>query len=240
MDYITPGDSSPRDSSGTHTSPSHSLTTLPTHRPLKCPPKCKCRCHYPAIARLIPHWLAPYIGQVSLSKRLLHPTFSPWSLCNVQTCRGDFQRAATIQWILPPGILHGFLEHTSKDRRIHFSIGAPRIITLNSPISDAVWNGDLQRVRDLFATGKASIWDYTVDGLPMFRVSHRDIPSRSGTLTIRLWDCSMHVDSGRQIEAKSVSKSFVSSSKQELSRFYSRSKSLLCLNTIRVRRHTQL
>ena len=167
---LEPANNSPIDLSSVPHDASHPPTRLRRHRPLKCSPNCQCRCHYPSVTRLVPECLASYVGQLTISKRLLHPTFSPWSLCNVQTCRGDFQRAATIQRIFPPGILHGFLKH-NKDRRIHFSIGAPRIVTSNSPISDAVWNRDLQRVRDLFATGQASIWDYSMNGMPVFYVS---------------------------------------------------------------------
>ena len=149
---------------------SHPPTGLRTRRPLGCPPSCQCRCHYPSVTRLVPKYLAPYIGQLSISKRLLHPTFSSWSLCNVQTCRGDFQQAATIRWVLPFRIFHGFLE-SRNDCCIHFSIGAPRVVRCDSPIMHAVWNGDSQGVRELFATGKASIWDYTINGYPVFVVS---------------------------------------------------------------------
>ena len=134
--------------------------------PLHCLAGCECRCHYPAITKLFPTWLAPYIGQISLSKHLLRSR----PPCNVQTCRGDLQRVATVQWILPPGFLHGFLE-SGKNRRIHFSIGAPRVVSWDSPIVYAVLDGDLQGVRELFATGKASIWDYNMNGLPVFWVS---------------------------------------------------------------------
>ena len=149
---------------------SHPPTKLCTRRPLKCPPNCTCRCHYPSVSQLIPSWLASYVGQVCVSKRLLHPAFSPWSLCSVQTCRGDFQQAMTIRLTLPFRTLQGFLE-SRNDCCIHFSIGAPRVVPWDSPIAVAVSNGDLQSVRNLFATGKASIWDYIIDGLPLLVVS---------------------------------------------------------------------
>ena len=138
--------------------------------PLKCPTKCECRCHYPSVVKVIPSWLASYIGQVSVSKRLFHPTFSPWSLCNVSTCRGDLHRAIILQWDSPLRFLNGLLQY-SKDRRIHFSIGARRIVPYNSPLFKAVWSGDYHTIRDLFATGQASIWDYDINGVPLFSVS---------------------------------------------------------------------
>lgn len=138
--------------------------------PLLCPPKCECRCHYPSVAPLFPACFASLIGQLSISKRLLHPAFSQWSLCNVQSCRGDFQSAMTIRWILPSGLLHGLLQ-SRRDRRIHFCISSPRIVLWDSPIIKAVWYGNLQGVRNLFATGQASIWDYTVNHVPIIQVS---------------------------------------------------------------------
>ena len=163
-------DNRPIDLSGVPYHASHPPTRLRRHRPLKCSPNCQCRCHYPSVTRLVPECLASYVGQLTISKRLLHPTFSPWSLCNVQTCRGDFRQAATVQWVLPFSILQGYLE-SRNDCCIHFSIGAPRVIPWDSPITIAVCEGDLQSVRDLFATGKASIWDYNMSGLPLLVVS---------------------------------------------------------------------
>ena len=135
--------------------------------PLRCPPRCECRCHYPATIRLFPTWLASYTGQISISKCLLHS--SP--PCNVQTCRGDARRASTVQWVLPAGFLQGCLQSSKHPGRIHFLIGAPRIVPFDAPISDAIWNGDFEYLRDLFAKRQASIWDYSVDGMPVFWVS---------------------------------------------------------------------
>ena len=55
-----------------HTTQASPNRPQPNRTP-QCPPRCECRCHYPSIARLIPEWLIPYIGEVSVSKRLLHP-----------------------------------------------------------------------------------------------------------------------------------------------------------------------
>lgn len=149
---------------------SHAPSKLRRRHPPKCLPNCVCRCHHPSVTRLVPNLLASVVGQVSVSKRLLRPTFSPWSLCNVQTCRGDIQRAATVRWVLPFRILHGFLE-SSKPCPIHFAVGAPRTVPRDSPIVNAITNGNLQAVRNLFATGKASVWDYDMNGLPLIAVS---------------------------------------------------------------------
>ena len=147
--------------------------------PLLCLPKCECRCHYPSIIRLLPVWLAFYTGQISVSKHLLR---SPLP-CNVQTCRRDAKRAYTVQWILPAGFLQGCLQSSKHSGRIHFLMGAPRIVPFNAPIYYAILDGNFECVRDLFATGQASIWDYSVVDLPIFWVSQ--IFSRSHYPLIR-------------------------------------------------------
>ena len=165
-------DSAPVDLPNASSDTSRLPTKLRTRQPLKCLPNCECRCHYPSISRLIPGWLAPYTGQVSISKRLLHPTFlSRLSLCDVQTCRGDLRRSMSLRWNSPLGLLHGSLQYIARDRQINFSLGAPRTVSWGSPILNTIFDGDLQGVRDLFATGKASIWDYTINGSPVFWVS---------------------------------------------------------------------
>ncbi|KAI0825996.1 hypothetical protein BC629DRAFT_1586856 [Irpex lacteus] len=115
---------------------------------------------------LIPGQLASYIGQISVSKRLLRAPWATCSVCNVQTCRGDVRRAMTINWILPPSFLSGYLQ-SSRHRRIQVSTGAPRTIPWNAPILDTVWDADIQRVRSLFALGQASIWDHDPVGSPV-------------------------------------------------------------------------
>ena len=139
---------------------------------LRCLPDCTCRCHLPLVDQLVPVWLAPYIGQLSVSRRLLYPFWSSSNLCNVQTCRGDLQRAVTVQWSLPFGLLNirGSLQYF-QGSQIQLSISAPRTVPFGSPIINAVWHGDARAVHDLFAAGKASIWDHSFDGLSVFWVS---------------------------------------------------------------------
>ena len=171
---------------------------------LNCLPDCTCHCHHPAVVQLIPDWLEPYVGQVAVSRRLLHPAFSSWSLCNEQTCRGDLRNAMTLQW--KSWLLHGYLQYVSKDRRIHFSIGAPRVISWGSPIIKAIFRGDLQSVRSLFATGQASIWDHAASGVSVFRVSEILARFCLRLTTLRL--CSMHVSAGKTTPTKNISRSF--------------------------------
>ena len=203
-------------------SPSH-----PSRSPLRCLPDCPCRCHSPSVHRLIPTWLAYYIGQISISKRLLRPPWSSWSLCDEQTCRGDLQRALIVQWVLPTGFLHGSFQ-SSKDRRIHFLIGAPRVVRWDSPIFNALQVGDLKGVRYLFATGQASIWDYSMNGMPVFYVSGFSNWVCSLSVDIVMYSMRAIIGKTLSIPEKTGSISSVSSSRQVQTHSYMKSKPISC------------
>lgn len=143
--------------------------------PLKCLAYCYCRCHSSSVHLIIPPWLSPYIGQIFIPKRLIYSLWASQNRCNVQTCRGTSHGAMTIRWIMPPTFIHGYL-HSTHHRRIHFAICAPRTIPWTLPIFEAIYNGDLRRVRDLFAMKQASIWDYDIYDRPVFSVSGRILP----------------------------------------------------------------
>lgn len=174
---------------------------------LHCLADCHCRCHGLSMQSLIPGKLASYIGQIYVSKRLLRAPWATWSVCNVQTCRGDVQRAMTINWIIPPSFLSGFLQ-SSRDRRIQVSIGAARTIPWNAPILDAIWDADIQRVRSLFVLGQASIWDHDPVGSPILWVNQIIIylPAPRMLLTRKFDRTSLHATIGLRIPAKNVIK----------------------------------
>ena len=156
----------------TKKTPEDTLNDFPSRQflPLQCPTDCRCRCHDSAVQPLIPLFLTPYVGQFFVSKRLLHPTFSPWSRCNSQTCRGDLRGEMSVVWLLPPVALHGALE-SPRRRRVSFSICAPRTIPYASAVVEAIDNSDLESIRCLFLTKQASIWDTFNHGQPIFYVS---------------------------------------------------------------------
>ena len=139
---------------------------------LKCLPDCQCRCHSSLMASLVPIWLASYIGHVFVSKQLIYPPWSTWSLCTVQTCRGDAQRMMAITWLLPHTQLLSGLTVTLNmtKRRIHFSLATANIIPYSSPVFKAIYDTDLHTLRDLFCRRTASIWDADIDGRTMFWV----------------------------------------------------------------------
>lgn len=146
--------------------------------PLRCPPDCSCRCHAKAVSAVIPRRLAPYIGQVYVSKQLLDlVTYRPLMRCNIPTCRGDFLKPATVSWFLPAWFLHGQLR-SSSNNRIHFSINAPRTVAYSSPIIQVIWGADIQGLRGLFALQKASIWDVDIRGHSVLWVSNLRLTMR--------------------------------------------------------------
>ncbi len=166
--------------------PSQSSGSNPIYsESLRCLSNCTCRCHATALRMLLPPAFTPYIGQIYIPKRLLHAPWSSWSLCNVQTCRGDWQKAMSIVWLLPPtGLLLGLLSivvnfalpfplpGVLEDPRINISIvGTRRAIHWSAPIWDAIRRADLDCVRTLLAMRKASVWDTDLEGWPVFAVS---------------------------------------------------------------------
>ena len=144
-----------------------------SHNTLRCLNGCSCRCHNSSVMTLIPPILTPYLGYILLPKRLSR-LFS--SYCDVQTCRGDLQQVLRIIWVLPQGSIRWYmsLQLTLWERfPISLSIiGTRRAI----PWSAAIWSGiaraDLDAVRMLLSTGKASVWDADSEGWPIFAVSH--------------------------------------------------------------------
>ena len=159
-----------------------------SHNTLRCLNGCSCRCHNSSVMNLIPPILTPYLGYILLPKRLSQ-LFS--SYCDVQTCRGDLQQVLRIIWVLSQGSIRWYmsLQLTLWERfPIRLSIiGTRRAI----PWSAAIWSGiaraDLDAVRMLLSTGKASVWDADSEGWPIFAVSHSSLsvhPTRSRYSTI--------------------------------------------------------
>ncbi|KAI0085489.1 hypothetical protein BDY19DRAFT_996628 [Irpex rosettiformis] len=118
---------------------------------------------------LFPNWMTSYIGHVFISKRLRLRPWSEWSLCTVQTCRGDFQRATLVTWLRPAWLLAGWNVFFHKQNwNIHFSLGTPNVIPYSSPVLGAIYDADLGSLRDLFCRRIASIWDTDIDGRTAF------------------------------------------------------------------------
>lgn len=139
---------------------------------LQCSHDCTCRCHARSLSSLIPEQLAPYVGQLFISKQLLYPAFTPWNYSNIATCRGTFLKPAKVSWMLPWvfQFFYGSFQ-TSSNTRIHFSINAYRTISLHSPVIQAIASADVRGIRELFASQQASIWDVDVRGVSILWVS---------------------------------------------------------------------
>ncbi len=177
--------------------PNHALAAIDSNfsrrtGPLQCSDNCTCRCHARSLSPLIPESLTPYVGQLFISKQLLHPAFTPWNRCNVETCRGTYLEPAKVAYTLPPWSLFYGSFQTSSFETIHLSLNAYRTVIFSSPICQAIRMGDVHGVRDLFAKQQASIWDVDVRGTSILRVS---IPCTLGRISLlntdilaRLWE----------------------------------------------------
>ncbi|KAI0799649.1 hypothetical protein BC629DRAFT_1497477 [Irpex lacteus] len=156
--------------------------------PLECSDNCTCRCHARSLSPLIPQSLAPYVGQLFISKQLLHPAFTPWNCCNVVTCRGTYLKPAKVAYTFPQwSLLHGSFQ-TSSFETIHLSLNAYRTVPYSSPILEAIFDADVHGVRDLFAKQQASIWDVDINGDSIFWYAcdrWQDAPTEDGLEIVR-------------------------------------------------------
>ncbi|KAI0090454.1 hypothetical protein BDY19DRAFT_773051 [Irpex rosettiformis] len=200
---------------------------------LQCLPNCKCRCHNSSFSHLISSTLTHYLGQILLSKRLLHTLWSSRSLCNVQTCRGDLQQPLQIIWLLPRGFLHvhAYLQTTIlMNYPIKLSVVCMRrSISWSAPIWDAITRADLDGVRTFLSTGKTSVWDANPEGWTVFAVSRSLQFNFHGTCSgfyfyyrtyIRYHLSSMRAIDGNATPPKKACKSSVASSKRVQRQYY--------------------
>lgn len=137
---------------------SHAHFATLAHR-LHCPTDCACRCHTPFTQHTVPSILASLIGQINVSKRLLHTLrLSSWE-CNTQTCRRDKTVSDTVHWCLPFALFHSDWSMHVNLPSLSISIFAPRTIPPNAEAWKYIYTADLVGLRALFTARKASIYD---------------------------------------------------------------------------------
>lgn len=134
---------------------------------LSCSLDCACRCHSPLLEPIVPRSLVPYLGQVTVSKRILHAIgASPWE-CNVQTCRRDRKTSHRLAWVAR----WWFVTISISSSSFTMSLHPPRYIPDHAPVWGMLNRGDVDALQALFAAGKASVYDVGEDGQTLFYVS---------------------------------------------------------------------
>ena len=141
-----------------------------TSEPLVCLEGCDCRCHDVSVTPLGPLSLTPYIGNLYVSKKLLR---SPWSLafqCNVQTCRRTRLSQARVEYVFPPWFVSVTAAISTRSSPISLCLSTPRLIANNAEICKYISIGDIEGVKNLLLTRKATIHDVTYEGYTLLHV----------------------------------------------------------------------
>lgn len=140
-------------------------------RRLRCPEDCTCCCHSASLRRMIPKALSGYIGQVHASKRLLDDLKVTRLECDVQTCRRDRKTSNSVTWYAPTWMPYFSWQVAMSRPSFHFSIRTPRIVPMSAPIWGAIWNGNVNELRQLLLAGEASVYDVNESNLTVLNVS---------------------------------------------------------------------
>lgn len=159
------------------------------HLHLRCPPGCQCRCHICVMAAIIPRLLAPFIGQVNVSKRILHAFgILSWD-CNMQTCRRDLMAPNAIKWYLPEWWPYFDLLIQSSRLPFYFAIQAPRLVPMNARIWGIIGRSDIDGLHALFEAREASVYDVNDNGTTLLYVSYITRSQTYAQIVVVAIDC---------------------------------------------------
>lgn len=125
------------------------------------------------MAQVVANWLVPYIGRVSISKRLLQDFWLSVCDCDVQMCRRDRISEVAVKWWLPwwlPAV-HVRIQFQSTSFPLVVSIHAPRFIPCDADVWQVIFTEDLVGLQGLFEARAASIYDVSEGGATLLWVS---------------------------------------------------------------------
>lgn len=125
-----------------------------------CPGWCSCTCHRKHMVAT-PSMLDRLVGQLLLGYSV-RPQI--WAKCNEKACRGSSRSTLRLVYVFPTWFLAwsiSILISASAARGPEFTLRVPRVRSQADPIWSSVDRGDLEFVKDAFASGTASIGDVT-------------------------------------------------------------------------------
>lgn len=96
--------------------------------PLRCPESCCCRCHRMPSFRLVPRWLALWIGDIHLPRTLLSSLCSFLTPCTDSTCVRTQEDLTTIKFFLPSWFAEVDATIRFNAFPVHFTIQTPRVV----------------------------------------------------------------------------------------------------------------
>lgn len=134
---------------------------------LQCLDGCPCRCHSHRIFRS-PFGVSPILGDFFLRYRRKKLTE-----CDVQTCRGNERFEAILRFVLPSFVSRvANIQFNIALRAVPFKllINTRTTIPYDSPIFIFVQEGNIEGIKDLLISGKASLSDVDPYGLGLLYV----------------------------------------------------------------------
>ena len=150
------------------------------YTPLVCFDDCTCRCHCRSCIRS-PRRLSMYIGDLFLGFSSLPPELQSIEPCNQQTCRRSKSSKIDVNFFLPTWLTLNSVRFNLafKMSRVPMSVSLQtrNTIPYDSPIHHAIQSGNIDDVKDILCSGKASLNDIDPYGLGLLYVS-RSMPSR--------------------------------------------------------------
>lgn len=150
---------------------------------LQCFEECPCRCHQRSVVRS-PRNLSTFLGDIFLGCSSLPWCFSSLVLCNEQTCKRSKKSSAELRYFFPSWLMSTTVNFNMSFRLqvipLNVSLQTRNTIAYDSPIFIAVQEGNVDAIRTLLCSGKASLNDIDPYGLGLLYVS--SIRNRSSCL----------------------------------------------------------
>ena len=142
--------------------------TVPKSKGLQCQDDCRCACHKRVLLRS-PRNLSTYMGDAFLGMQSLPWLFSSFVQCDEQTCRRSQQLSADFRYRLPSWFILAFasfsMSFALRFIPLQIFLSTRNVIPYDSPILVCIQEGDLDRAKNLFFSGKASLNDVDPYGL---------------------------------------------------------------------------
>ncbi|KAI1323737.1 ankyrin [Xylariaceae sp. FL0255] len=138
--------------------------------PLECFDDCPCGCHFKTIIRS-PRYLSACLGDFFFGSSNLPWAFSGMAPCTDRSCRRSRRSVSEMKYFLPTWIGNAMaglsISLNLRPVPVSVSIQARQIIPYDSPILVCTQEGDVDGVRKLLKSGKASLNDVDPYGLDL-------------------------------------------------------------------------
>ncbi|KAI3328112.1 ankyrin [Xylariaceae sp. AK1471] len=185
-----------------HTTSEAWSTSHIRNAPLECFEDCPCRCHFKAVIRS-PQHLSRCLGNFFFGCSNLPWSFSGVVQCSERTCRRSRQSISELRYFLPTwvgNVLAG-LNITVNFHLIPLTINiqSRHTIPYDSPILVCTQEGDIQGIRKLLKSGKASLNDVDPYGLGLLYYAVYYCRRASGN-DIAIKTCQLLLDMGAHPE----------------------------------------